>query len=422
MNFHLIGMPHTQSNFDYNACAYTTKILHKIELLSGFTGRNKIYHYGNEGADVSGKDVEHIDVVPAELFYKEYGMHKTRVNNIYECDVSTSFVRTFNLSVTSEIRKRYSPGDFVICLYSYANQPIAEQLSDLQLFIVEASIGYYEVFAPYRVYESYAKQEFHKGLMDANYRHWRLQNPEEDDDQRPVNAIPYTDAQVTDDVIGAFLEPAEFEYKEKKEDYFLYLGRIVWEKGIEMAAKVAEELNTKLIVAGQGDYHKEIGDPPKCVELVGHADIQTRRELMANAKASFLLSHYAEPFGHVVIENNLSGTPIITTDWGSFPDIVRHGETGFRVRNFDEAVVAAKKIHKIDSKDCRNWGMNFTIDAVRPQYQAYYNRIKDHSQSENNFYWRSNLKDLDYRNRINPKDHQKEIEDGEQDVQDNESN
>lgn len=404
MRFHVIGMPHTISTTDFNACAYTMKLIRFCQMMH--QGGHEVIHYGNVGAKV--QCTEHIDLMPVETFHEEYGNFESR-DNIYECDTGSQFVISYNLSAASEIRKRAQKYDFIICLYSFANSPVADHLYDLPVFIVEASIGYYETFAPYRVFESYARQEFQKGIWDMNYRIWLQNNMDEygnekEGVERPYNCIPYTDAQWTDDVIGAFLDPTEFEYNENKEDYFLYLGRIVWEKGVDMAAHVAETLGTKLIVAGQGNYMENIGMPPKCVELVGHADVEMRKELMSKAKASFLLTQYNEAFGHVVIENALSGTPIITTDWGSFTDIVRHGETGYRIRNFEEAVWAAKNIDKISPKDCRNWGMNFTIDYVYPQYVDYFERLLTWADA-NEFYWKNDGRKDIYRHRINPSEH-----------------
>ncbi len=59
---------------------------------------------------------------------------------------------------------------------------------------------------------------------------------------------------------------------------------------------------------------------------------------------------YIEPFGYVLIESAMSGTPIITSDFGSFPSIVKDGETGFRCRNFAEFCWAVKNIDKINQE------------------------------------------------------------------------
>lgn len=400
---HMVGFPHTKLSMDFNACAYTTKFLRKCKI-----AKDKDYPvvtYGN--IDSEAVCDEHVDVMPAELFYKEYGTFEDR-NNFYECDVGSQFVYTFNLSVAAEIRKRANPKDIVVCLYSYANEPIARQLTDMDMFVVESSIGYHSTFADFRVFESYGSQAFRKGIWDENYRRWQAANPNIEDipNNRPKDCIPYSEHQGTDAVIGAFLDPNDFRYQEKKDNYHLYLGRIMWNKGLMMAIKVTEKIGKKLVIAGQGDFKSLISEEvPKHVELLGHADVDLRRELMANAECSWLWSHYNEPFGHVVIENNLSGTGMITSDWGSFPDIVRHGKTGFRTRNFEESVWAAEHIQTINPKACRTWAKNFTMEKGSVMYDHYYMNLQRWGSAEDIYYENDERRELDWLRRDDPGDY-----------------
>jgi len=143
-----------------------------------------------------------------------------------------------------------------------------------------------------------------------------------------------------DAVIPNYFDLGDFEYRADKEDYFLYLGRVGPGKGVHIAMQIVEAIGGKLIVAGPGRL-EEMGtrtDRPvsEYVEHVGVADVETRKKLMAKAKAMILPSTFVEPFCGVQVEAMLSGTPIITTDWGAFAEYNIHGVTGYRCRTFEQ--------------------------------------------------------------------------------------
>jgi glycosyltransferase involved in cell wall biosynthesis len=98
---------------------------------------------------------------------------------------------------------------------------------------------------------------------------------------------------------------------------------------------------------------------------------------MAHAKALFLPTLYLEPFGYVVIEANMSGTPVITTPFGAFSETVKDGFNGYKCYTHREFVEAAKHIDKIKPANCRQWAMKYTLDETVPLYKAYFTRILD---------------------------------------------
>ena len=87
------------------------------------------------------------------------------------------------------------------------------------------------------------------------------------------------------------------------------------------------------------------------------------------------LTYYLEPFGNMIIEANLSGTPVITTDWGAFPEIVTNGKTGYRLRDFKSLINAIKSIDQINLVDCRNWGLCFSDEAIHDKHHQYLQKV-----------------------------------------------
>jgi glycosyltransferase involved in cell wall biosynthesis len=98
-------------------------------------------------------------------------------------------------------------------------------------------------------------------------------------------------------------------------------------KGLHLALELQAKLGFKLIIAGPGPGEKYVRNN---VTYIGPVSETEKALLLSNAKGLFSLSLYPEPFGYIVIESLISGTPVITTDHGAFPETVIEGKTGFR--------------------------------------------------------------------------------------------
>jgi hypothetical protein len=153
----------------------------------------------------------------------------------------------------------------------------------------------------------------------------------------------------------------------------------VWLKGGAIAVDLAKRLGFRLIIAGQGDYEATFNEkPPPNVEIVGYADVAMRRKLLAGARGLFQCTLYNEPFGGTTIEAMMSGTPVITTDSGAFPETVVHGVTGYRCRTMDQFMWATKNIDKIKPRACREWALaNYSMDRVTHMYEEFFHMCAD---------------------------------------------
>lgn len=345
MRFHVLAVPHTVTNKQFVACAFTQKVLKFCEMMTrrGHT----IIHYGHPDSEVFC--TEHVNVITRETYTRIYGDYDWKVQN-FKFDLLDDAYQEYNTNAVREIRARQQPNDLVLAFWGQGNKHVCDQLSDMK--IVEPGIGYSQAFAPYRVYESYALMHANLGLDRVQYS---------------CN-MPWYHV-----VIPNYFDPRDFEFTDKKQDYFLYLGRITRAKGVDLAINVTAHIGAKLIIAGQGGPGDlNLDKWPSHVEYVGYAFAEQRRELMKNAKGVFIFSTYVEPFAGVMIESFLSGTPVISTDWGTFAENNLHGVTGYRCRTFDHMVWAARNIERIDPHACLAWGQNFTLDKVAPMYEDYF--------------------------------------------------
>ncbi len=348
LRFHLLGLAHIETTKENLSCAYTQKIIKLAEMIKSFG--HTIYFYGVEGSTVNCD--EFFQVSDRALLKEVYGDYD-RKTSFFKCDPMDKAHTTFNAEAIKRINENKQKGDILLCTMGVYQKPIADATG---LLCVESGIGYSGVFSDFKVFESYAWMHHVYGLLNIQNGNWY------------------------DAVIPNFFNIDEFTYREEKEDYLLYLGRIINRKGVQTASDVAKATGNKLYVVGQGSLDNESENlhlgKEKHIVYKSAVGTSERAELLSRARAVLMPTYYLEPFGGVNVEAQLSGTPVITTDWGAFPETVLHGTTGFRCRTFEEFCWAVNNIDTIKPENCRKWAVdNYSMDRVGKMYEEYFQRI-----------------------------------------------
>ncbi len=176
----------------------------------------------------------------------------------------------------------------------------------------------------------------------------------------------------------------DFTFNPKPQDYFAWLGRIHYGKGMWNAVHAAQVSKNKLIAAGnmtcESDekYFEEVKPMinGKNIKYIGEVGPKEKDKLLGGAKALLFPTIWEEPFGLVMIEAMACGTPVIAFNRGSVSEIVKHNKTGFIVKDEKEMAEAMKNIGKIDRAECRKHiEKYFTIEKMADAYEKVYEKI-----------------------------------------------
>jgi len=125
-----------------------------------------------------------------------------------------------------------------------------------------------------------------------------------------------------------------------EEKIVLFVGRLVYEKGVHVlvnaAPKVLEKVNAKFVIVGNGYMKEQLSNLVKSMGLAhkvlfaGFVEDEVLRRLQKCADVSVVPSFF-EPFGIVALEAMAAKSPVVVSDTGGLSEIVEHDVTGVRV-------------------------------------------------------------------------------------------
>jgi glycosyltransferase involved in cell wall biosynthesis len=186
-------------------------------------------------------------------------------------------------------------------------------------------------------------------------------------------------------VVTNGIEVDRFRAGAVRENYLLWLGRICPEKGTDIALRVAQRLNSTLIVAGPVHRfgHHQAYFSAKVLPLlderrqyIGAIGLKQKVELLAAARCVLIPSLVAETGSLVAMEAISSGAPVIAFRSGALPEIIEHGVTGFIVDSEEEMAEAVNRAPEISPSRCREQALR-RFDAARmiEDYLKLYGRV-----------------------------------------------
>jgi len=119
------------------------------------------------------------------------------------------------------------------------------------------------------------------------------------------------------------------------DDYFLFFGRFVEEKGVDVLLQAMQHIpEPKLVLVGDGPQKEHLKNLAaqlglENVEFIGPQWGEALDRILRRARFVVMPSVWHENFPYVIVQSFAMGKPVIGTDRGGIPELIKDGEYGF---------------------------------------------------------------------------------------------
>ncbi|MFX1519240.1 MAG: glycosyltransferase family 4 protein [Promethearchaeota archaeon] len=134
-------------------------------------------------------------------------------------------------------------------------------------------------------------------------------------------------------------------FKLEKQKVILSIGRLTKEKGIRLLLKamsiILKEIECKLVIVGNGEEKPFLMQLVKTLKLDKHVIFAGRipsalvPQAYSAANVVVIPSIWPDPFPYVPLEALAMKTPIVASNVGGLPEVVRHKKNGLLVKPYD---------------------------------------------------------------------------------------
>lgn len=154
-----------------------------------------------------------------------------------------------------------------------------------------------------------------------------------------------------------------YEINDKDNGYLLYFGRLSKEKGVKTLINAASEEGKKLIICGTGPIEDELKKYTKDnklenIEFKGFVQGKELDDYIKNSRCAVLPSEWYENGPYSAMEALALGKPLIVSDKGGLPELVKDGENGYIYSDYEGLKSSISKIFSLDgdsySELCKN--------------------------------------------------------------------
>jgi len=176
------------------------------------------------------------------------------------------------------------------------------------------------------------------------------------------------------------IDTTNFTFREKPDDYLLFLGRFTEGKGVLQAIEIAKRVGMRLILAAaEDDYYREMVAPHvdgRHIVYFGEANFEAKVQLYGGARALLYPIQSREPFGLVLAEAMACGTPVAALDKGAVREVVDDGITGIVFEDLEQMANDLPRVFDLDRRRVRERAVaRFGAERMVDEYLKVYSRL-----------------------------------------------
>ncbi len=158
--------------------------------------------------------------------------------------------------------------------------------------------------------------------------------------------------------LNNFLDAETGNEEKASDDYYLYVGRISEEKGLQTLIDAAIKTDkSRLKIVGDGPLKERLGlyadknDKKGIIVFLGHKRHEEVFKLLKGCRFVVIPSEWHENFPYSILEAFVCGKPVIGSRIGGIPELVKDNETGLTFKMGDSGDLSEKIEYMISNPD-----------------------------------------------------------------------